>query len=354
MAVKSIEKNLNNLYTDSPVKKLTPADRVVIFSDIHVGDGGRNDDFRHNEAFFMHLVEKYYKKNNFHLILNGDVEDLYKFPQKVIHKQYEGFYKMLEWFRDNSGLTKLVGNHDYSLSGGGWHNKTDIPVQEVVKLRWKGDDILIFHGHQAGGFSNFLNFISTFVMRFFANPLGIGNYSVAHDSGRKYRVERRVYNFARERKILAVIGHTHRALFESMSRVDSLKYRIEKYCRIYPRVGAERKEKLGKKIKRYKDELQGLIKRQGNKRGNKTLYSSDPTAPCMFNSGSCIGRNGVTSIEIDRGVIQLVYWFDKNRSEKYFDFNGYKPEQLEDSDTYRVTLNKETLDYVFTKVKLLS
>jgi hypothetical protein len=43
-----------------------------------------------------------------------------------------------------------------------------------------------------------------------------------------------VYGFSSRRKIVSIIGHIHRPLFESLSKIDTLKYRIEQLCRHYP------------------------------------------------------------------------------------------------------------------------
>jgi hypothetical protein len=169
-------------------------------------------------------------------------------------------------------------------------------------------------------------------------------------------VEKRVYDFAKDKKILAMIGHTHRPLFESLSRIDTLKFKIEKMCRRYPWAKPQEQRELRKKIKRFKEELQALICKEASEENINihTLYGEDPMVPCIFNSGCGIGRNGMTALEIKNGEIKLIYWFDSTRTVKYFNLNGYKPNQLKTSDYYRVTLKKESLDYVFSRVKLLA
>ena len=350
MIERNVFNRLNNLFNNTSGHDLSREDRIVIINDLHLGDGSSLDDFAHNKEFLMYILENYYEFNKYKLILNGDIEELHKFSLKKIFFTYKSLYKLFEKFKQRNALFKLLGNHDYQLI----RKKNflfDTPVEEAVKLKWNGDSILIFHGHQAGHFNEFLNTMATFVLRSIGNRLGIKNYTVAFDSRKKYKYEKRVYNFARSNKILAIIGHTHRPLFESLARTESLKFRIERLCRIYPLAKPEKKKRLEEKIKRYKEELQKLLHKEKEDGG---LYSIDLLVPCLFNSGCGIGRNGVTAIEISNGNIELVYWFDRNRTEKYFNFNGYVPRQLKDSDYWRVTLKKETLDYLFSRVKLLS
>ena len=353
MIERKVFDRLNCLYTNTDGIDISMEDKIVIISDLHMGNGGHMDDFAHNSEFLLYVLENHYEPKQFHLVLNGDIEELHRFPLKKILYRYKGFYKLLEKFKRRNALTKLLGNHDYRLR----KKKNflfDTPIEEALKLKWKGDDILIFHGHQAGRFNEFINTAATFLLRAFGNNLGIKNYTVAFDSKKKYDYEKRTYDFAKSNKILAVIGHTHRPLFESLARTESLKFKIEKLCRAYPLTKPDKKKRLEEKIRKYKAELQKLLHKEKGEGETGSLYSMDLLVPCLFNSGCGIGRNGVTAIEISNGNIELVYWFDRKRTEKYFHFNGYVPRQLESSDYWRVTLKKETLDYIFSRVKLLS
>jgi len=353
MIEKDVFNRLTGLYTETGGIDISKDHKFVILSDLHMGDGGRLDDFVHNSEFLSYVLENHYEPKQFHLVLNGDIEELHRFPLKKVLCRYKEFYKVLEKFQRRNTLTRLFGNHDYQL-----HKKKHFlfktPIKEAFKIKWKGDDILIFHGHQAGRFTEFMNTAITVLLRTFGNSLGIKNYTVAFDSKKKYDYEKRVYDFAKTHKILAVIGHTHRPLFESLARTESLKFKIERLCRIYPLIKPEKKKRLEEKIKRYKDELQKLLHKEKGEGDTGNLYSMDLLVPCLFNSGCGIGKNGVTAIEISNGNIELVYWFDRKRTEKYFHFNGSLPRQLETGDYWRVTLKKETLDYIFSRVKLLS
>jgi hypothetical protein len=76
---KTIRKRLDSLYEKAPGIALGAKDKWVVFSDLHLGDGGAGDDFRINDDLFSHVLEKHYGPENFSLILNGDVEELLRF-----------------------------------------------------------------------------------------------------------------------------------------------------------------------------------------------------------------------------------------------------------------------------------
>jgi hypothetical protein len=86
----------------------------------------------------------------------------------------------------------------------------------------------------------------------------------------------------------------------------------------------------------------------------ESLYNEGPLVPCLFNSGCGVGKRGMTALEIDRGSINLVHWFDRNITNKYFSFNGYSPERLDETSFYRVKLKTDELRYIFSRINLLA
>jgi len=332
---------------------ITDDSKIIIFSDLHMGNGGSRDDFAHNGKLFLHLLKEYYHPQGYYLVLNGDVEELYRFSLNKVVKKWAPIYDMWKEFYQAGALTKIIGNHDSNLKKGTRINGS-IPVRPSLKLDYRGNIIFICHGHQAGFSFPLVNPLTTFLLRYIATPLGIKNYSVAFNSRKKYRVEKRLYDFAKQKKALTIIGHTHRPLFESLSKIDTLKMKIEQMCRLHPKVDDREQEMLEKTIKDYSRELRELLANRGNNRAVGTLYAQEPMVPCLFNSGCCIGGNGVTAIEISGGNIELVYWVDKERSSKYFGLEEYTPLQLQDSPYYRISLKREPLDYVFSRINLLT
>lgn len=343
-------RKLDRLYEKAPVLHLGADDKLVVFSDLHLGDGGADDDFRKNADLFLAVLRGRYLEEKFTLVLNGDIEELARFRLKRIRARWKDVYRAWEEFAARGALFKLVGNHELTLLR---HRDLPFPVSEALKIRLGGKSLFVAHGHQTSHLNWAFQTLGILFLRWLLRPLRIGNYTVAHSSRRRFRVERRMYRFARRNKIMALIGHTHRPLFESLARLDTLKIEIENLCRRYPLASAGEKNELRSKLASLKGEYVELQQKDRPLRRAENLYHDGPLLPCLFNSGCGIGRHGVTAIEIARGRAALVYWFDRRRSAKYFDAERVRPQQLGDSDYFRVLLKEEDLDYIFTRIDLL-
>jgi UDP-2,3-diacylglucosamine pyrophosphatase LpxH len=348
-----ISTSLRTLYNHTPEIELSRRDRLVVFSDLHVGNRRRGDDFLKNAQLFMHVLEQHYLTQGYTLILNGDIEELLRFSLGEVESRWPDLFALFGRFRSAGRLYKVVGNHDIALP-----LYREYPFSEILvdglKLRYKRDVLFLFHGHQASHFQTRFSVLVGLTLRYLARPLGIKNYSVSRSTYRKYRTERRVYSFSQAERIASLIGHTHRPLFESLSKIDSLRFRIEQLCRQYARARAREKRRLSEDIQRHKSELQQVYARKGGLRSQRSIYNTKLLIPCLFNSGCCIGKRGITAIELQEGEIALVHWFDKNLSQKHFDLVDEVPQQLDGSDYYRVVLNQDSLDYIFTRIRLLA
>ena len=352
MLTKKLQHRMDHLLQAAPELQPGVDHRLVIFSDLHLGDGGGNDDFKKNGDLFLAALRRHYLEMNFTLILNGDIEELARFPLKRIMARWGDVYRAWGEFAARGALVKLAGNHDLSLLR---RRSRDLPfpVIEALKIRLADKTLFVVHGHQTSHLNWAFQTLGILFLRWLLHPLGFGNYTVAQSSRRRYNVEKRIYGFARRKKIMALIGHTHRPLFESLSRLDSLKIEIENLCRKYPQVAAGEKIELEAKLAPLKEEYVHLQHMDRHSQNAENLYHEGPLLPCLFNSGCGIGRHGITAIEIVRNRAALVYWFDRRRSEKYFAAEGYQPQQLGDSDYFRVVLKDEDLDYIFTRINLL-
>lgn len=240
-------------------------DRYVIFSDLHMGDGGSKDDFASNAALFQYVLSKYYLQKDFSLILNGDIEELQRFEGHVIKKQWKNVYRIFNAFHDLNNLYKIIGNHDLALCLPGKY-KVNYKLHHSITLSHEKGDMMVFHGHQASMKYKKLNKLVGYTLKYIANPLQIRNYSVSHNSRKQFALEKRVYHYSAYRKLVSVIGHTHRPLFESLSKAERLSHRIENLCRQYAQlqdisllpdvknqINSHKKElmKIYKKIRRH-------------------------------------------------------------------------------------------------------
>jgi UDP-2,3-diacylglucosamine pyrophosphatase LpxH len=349
---KKLQNQLDRLLQAAPELAPDADHRLVIFSDLHLGDGGNNDDFKKNGELFLAVLRRRYLQENFTLILNGDIEELARFPLKRVMASWGDIYSAWTEFAGRGTLIKLAGNHDLGLLR---RHSRDLPfpVSEALKIRLGAKTLFVVHGHQTSHLNWAFQTLGILFLRWLLHPLGFGNYTVAESSRRRFRVERRMYGFARQKKIMALIGHTHRPLFESLSRLETLKIEIENLCRKYPQASAGEKFELELKLTLLKVEYVKLQHKDHRTQSSENLYHDGPLLPCLFNSGCGIGRHGITAIEIVRGRAALVYWFDRRRSAKYFESEGYQPQQLGDSDYFHVVLKEEDLDYIFSRINLL-
>ncbi len=357
--------NLERLYDRVPVRTLQPHDRIVIFSDLHMGNGSRNDDFVHNGEMFEKVLKGFYAPEKYHLVLNGDVEELQRFPLRSIVRRWPGIYEAFADVAAEGGLTRIVGNHDLDLLEGGpgvgpfamhgskdWPELFIEPVEEGLRLSHNAGDLFVFHGHQTFRRYEHHNNLISLVLRYLANPLSIGNVTVAADSRKRFKMERLVYEFASSRKILAVIGHTHRPLFESMSKNDSIQFEIERLCRKYPR--SKKQKKIEKRIAWLKAELIELQTESDQIDESRSLYQEHLLVPAVFNSGCVLGKRGMTGLEIDGGRIRLVYWYDTAIKQKLMQYRSKTDTPLEGTRFSRIVIKEDSLDYVFSRIQLLA
>jgi UDP-2,3-diacylglucosamine pyrophosphatase LpxH len=355
MSTNRIFRRLDSLLKKSSGIEISDRDRLVIMSDFHMGDGGSLDDFKHNSDLMTHILKNHYRIKKYSLVLNGDIEEIQRYSLKKITEKWSHIYEIFKDFHQDNRLIKIFGNHDYELR---YRQRLPgkIPVSEGLVIGYKKHQLMLFHGHQAHLYPEIFLRLSTIILRLVANPLRIKNYAVALDNQKKYRIEKRVYQYARLKKMIVFMGHTHRPLFESLAKVDRMKFEIENLCRRYPVAPPGEKPKLEQKIVSLKDDLRRILKTGRNRFQGKTysLYDSEPLVPCIFNSGSAIGKRGVTALEIAEGKINLVYWFDRRIPQKSIEFNEYPARQLDDSEYFRMVLKTEDLDYLLTRVRLLS
>jgi len=350
MSFKEFYQSFQNLVKKAPTDKLETGKRYVILSDLHMGDGGSRDDLKPNQEIVETALEQFYLPNNYTLILNGDIEDLNKFNYPAIRKAWPKLYNLFDHVAQDNRLRKIIGNHDLSLL-----NVKDYPYPLIHGLNIVKNEttICVFHGHQASKlFSNF-DYISEFIVRYMAKPLHIKNASVAHHSKRRFSVERKIYRAARDMGILAIIGHTHRPLFESLSKYDSLRWSIEELLREYAVADPDRRIQIRALIDLYRSELERISKNGKRKEISRSLYSTDALlVPCLFNSGCATGKQGITAIELDGDSISLVHWSQEGKNRPYIEKEALYRDRI-DQGIIRYTLKSDNLEQIGMRISLL-
>ena len=330
---------------------IKPDSRIVILSDLHMGDGSSNDDLKRNGPLVAAVLERYYLARGSTLILNGDIEELQKFRLPRIRSNWGALFSTFDRFLREGKLYKVYGNHDETLLESA---RYPYPLYSGVRLEWGKKILYAFHGHQASGFFAKYNDLSGAALRYIVHTLGIMNRSPSKDSGRRYHIERRIYDFSRRTGIVSVIGHTHRPLFESLSKYDRLRYDIEKLCAEYSGSDDARKAAIAETVNLFKKELARLRRKDIRNKRRDGLYNRDLLLPCLFNSGCAVGKKGVTDIEIEDGRISLVYWFEEGKERRYLEREAGPAESMNGTPFRRVVIASEGLDDVFARMDLLS
>ena len=350
MSFKEFYGSFKTLIKNAPKETLESTQRYVILSDLHMGDGGSRDDLKPNQAIVETALEQFYLPNGYTLILNGDIEDLNKFDYPSIQKAWPSLYALFNSFAHQNRLRKIIGNHDLALL-----QEKDYPYPLLHALTLRKDEITIciFHGHQASRlFSNF-DYVSEFLVRYMAKPFHIKNSEVAHHSKRRFATERKIYRAARNMEILAITGHTHRPLFESLSKYDSLRWSIEELLREYAMADPDRRIQIKALIDLYRGELERISKNGRKKEISRSLYSTDALlVPCLFNSGCATGKQGMTAIELDGSSVSLVHWAQEGKNRPYIEKEAIYKDRMENGVS-RYTLKSDNLDQIGMRISLL-
>ncbi len=335
---------------------LDKSSKILILSDLHMGNGGRRDEFRRNAELVKTMLGSYYLPEKYSLVLNGDVEELFKFPLESIAAEWGELYNLFLKFERNGFFWKTYGNHDAELLEEKEYHLASSMV-ESLKLHYVDETNLILHGHQASVLLwetyPVVSRAVVLFLRYIAKPVGIRNFSTAYNSRRRFVIEKSIYEFSNQAKIVSIIGHTHRPLFESLSKVDFLNFRIEELCRAYTSADSEKRTTIEKKIAALKVELATCYKR-GKKIGLRSGLYNNLTIPSVFNSGCVIGKRGITALEIEGNKIRLVYWYNGKQSRKFTSDRDNRPMELGVTGFSRIVLNEDSLDYVFSRLHLLA
>ncbi|MBN1539933.1 MAG: metallophosphoesterase family protein [Candidatus Thermoplasmatota archaeon] len=283
----SVEEHLEHVFSGAPVHDIRGSDRFVVVSDMHMGDGSSNDDFLRTSSLFKGVFQNYYFERGFDLILNGDIEDLHKFMFERVVRKWRHIYELFMRFREELSLFRLHGNHDpwfYFSRGDSVFGRQF----EALRMRFQEADLFFLHGHQASNWIERMHNLNRIMFKTVINPLRIPSLSL--DLGKKgiTAKESRLSGFSLRNNVVTFMGHTHRPLF-----------------------------------------------------------GTDSGTPLLYNSGAAIGKRGITTLEIDRGQLNLVHWFDRSVVRMYLDTDIHEPERLGRKDIYRVVLNSRPLREIF-------
>ncbi|MDA8427246.1 MAG: hypothetical protein M0Z80_14055 [Treponema sp.] len=343
--------SFNAFMSACPAEGLEQGKRYVVMSDLHMGNGGKRDDLEANRELVVESLRGWYLERGYRLILNGDIEELLKFRLREIRNAWSDLYALFDEFDARGDLRKIVGNHDLALLNAG-----DYPyaLHHGLRLERRERSLFAFHGHQASRFFARFDYLSEFAVRYLAKPLKIKNTSISGDSRQRFKAERRIYRASKRLGIVSLTGHTHRPMFESLSKYDSLRWSIEELLREYALAETERKGQIAELVEVYGAECDRLRRKDVRWELSKSLYEEkNLLIPCTFNSGCATGKHGYTALEIEGDTISLVHWARDERSRSYIESEALGKDVLEGSPFTRFTLRRSYLDQVFARIDLL-
>ena len=140
--------------------------KVLIISDFHMGKGKR-DDFRGNGEMVIRILEEYYFKNGWYLVLNGDIEELAKYTFPDIRREWDAAYRVFDLFASAGRLYKNRGNHDEDLI---FENNYPYHLYNAVRIDTGIVPIYVYHGHQSSLMYTVFNNIIRLGLRYFLKP----------------------------------------------------------------------------------------------------------------------------------------------------------------------------------------
>ena len=244
--------------------------KIIIMSDLHRSDGSNSDNFFKNRTIY-HAALSYYCREGFTYIELGDSDELWenRVFQNIV-ETYGDIFEILRTMHKEKRYIQLFGNHDMIKKDLIWrvenlysHKKIhgankqelfrNIKIPEGLVLDYKGDKILLTHGHQVE-FSNYkLWRVNAFLVRNLWRRLeliGILNpFDTNSDQNKYKKTENKFIKWTKKHKCALIAGHTHRTIFPDY--------------------------------------------------GKDHFY---------FNDGCCVYKDHITGIEISNGKISLVKW----------------------------------------------
>jgi len=339
-------------------------DKYVIFSDQHVG----MREFDDNKELYLKALDYYYQKG-FKLIEIGDFEELHRFGMKALKNKYKNdVYEKEARFLREGRYYRIFGNHDID-----WRTKKrvekdlgdilpNLKIVEGLKFKWNGNFIFMAHGHQGDFINDTLGKLGRLLVRWVARPLGLSSFtSPAKNYLKRRKDETEYYNWARRKKVIFIAGHTHRPMFESLTKVDRIRLDIENKVRKYiTEKDHDKRRKNAKEIQTKRKELHVVREIEGEKEKWPRLEQTELLIPCYFNDGSCLHRNGITCIELGSGKIKLIFLYDKRKEEnrdkhrRGLPTSRLEPNNPKSAPYMHQILEEEELEYIFARIQLLS
>ena len=300
-------------------------DRYVLFSDHHKGDSSAADDFKKNASLYETALS-FYQKKGFKLIVLGDNEELWENHYDQILPHYQELIKReIDMAPQNSTGEKIRiwGNHDKEVSLRRFrrycrhrhiHILDNVRHYEGICL---GENIFLIHGHQGRFFDDKAWRVSRWAVQFIwksiQNLFHIGIDGPAENFRIRDDLEMNYYRWAKRNKVLLVCGHTHRAVFASLTHYDRLHMEVESLKRRLKEKDIKNISEIEEKLAKKRSQLREILKRRSGRPPKSFAQRPAWPVPCYFNDGCCGYSNGITCIEIEKDVMRLIKWQRRTR-----------------------------------------
>jgi UDP-2,3-diacylglucosamine pyrophosphatase LpxH len=295
-------------------------DRFVFFSDHHKGDASPADDFKKNTELYISALD-FYKNEGYSLIVLGDNEELWENRYEHILTHYcQTIQKEIAIAPETQDKKKIRiwGNHDkevtlrrFTKRSQKWKDNIleHVEHREGICL---GEDIFLIHGHQGRFFEDQAWTLSRLAVQFIWKTvqklLHIGVDGPAENFRIRDDLELNYYWWAKQKRILLICGHTHRAIFGSMTHFDRLQIDIRRLEKSAEQATQEEKKAIAQQIKQKKDEIKKILDQRSGKMPKSFEPGNNRPVPCYFNDGCCGYTNGITCIELDKNIMRLIKW----------------------------------------------
>lgn len=271
-----VARKLDQAYENALCLPIDQSSRIVLMSDCHRGIGNWGDNFQSNQNVFFAALQ-YYNRRRYTYIELGDGDELWENrSMKEIIRTHSNQFWLLSKFYCEGRFYMLYGNHDRKKAGKNFCQSTcssyyceadekcmelfpDLKAQEAIRLTERGGagELFLVHGHQGDLLNDTLWLLTRFLVRYVWRPLELAGCndptSAAKNYQKKERTEKRLSDWAAQRKTVLIAGHTHRPAFPK------------------------------------------------------------PGEGFYFNDGSCVHPRCITALEIACGEISLVKWSEKVR-----------------------------------------
>ncbi|MBN1422991.1 hypothetical protein JXA88_00405, partial [Candidatus Fermentibacteria bacterium] len=233
----------------------------------------------------------------------------------VLGRYGETIYERLREF-GQLRIHRVFGNHDIDLawmSDPLWETTDRRPAPEALKLSDENGvpRILLAHGHQGSFESDRYSRLSRMFVRVFrfvepfARRFGLYRNPVTATSQIAKTYEKIMHQWAKEMRVLAICGHSHRAIFASRSYADRIR---EQIAEVEARIRSDEDTGQTSEHAQELDELRGTLLDEIRKGRDIEPTEDGFPLPCYFNSGCALYTDGLTALELADDEIRLVKW----------------------------------------------